>query len=159
MSVTTRLEARLGETDERRLLLLATFVPFTLFFAVVWGFPIAYALGMSLFENPTGSAQFVGLGNYVEVITGDTFGTALLNSVVYAVSSTVLSLLVGLGLALVVNGEIKGGNGLRTLMIFPYLLPTLVVSVRRPFLLAPNVGVRNHSPIDWGLIQSPVALF
>lgn len=159
MSVTTRLEAALGEIDERRLLLLVTFVPFTLFFTVVWGIPIAYALGMSLFENPTGAASFVGLANYAEVITGETFDTALWNSVVYAVSSTLLSLVVGLGLALVVNGEIRGGNALRTLMIFPYLLPTLVVIFMWTFLLDPNVGVVNQLLLDWGLIQEPVAFF
>ena len=159
MSTATRLEAALGETDERRLLLLATFIPFTLFFAVVWGIPIAYALGMSLFENPTGNAVFVGLANYVDVLTGATFGTALWNSVVYAVSSTVLSLVVGLGLALVVNREIKGGNALRTLMIFPYLLPTLVVIFMWRFILDPNVGILNQVLVSLGLLESPVAFF
>jgi multiple sugar transport system permease protein len=159
MSVTTRLEARLGETDERRLLLLATFVPFTLFFAVVWGIPIAYALGMSLFEDPTGNAVFAGLANYVAVLTGDTFGTALWNSVVYAVSSTVLSLVVGLGLALVVNREIRAGNALRTLMIFPYLLPTLVVIFMWRFILDPNVGILNQYLVQWGVLAEPIAFF
>lgn len=159
MSTATRLEAALGETDERRLLLLATFIPFTLFFAVVWGIPIAYALGMSLFEDPTGNAVFVGLANYVDVLTGATFGTALWNSVVYAVSSTVLSLVVGLGLALVVNREIQGGNALRTLMIFPYLLPTLVVIFMWRFILDPNVGILNQYLVSLGLLDSPVAFF
>jgi len=159
MSTATRLEAALGETDERRLLLLATFIPFTLFFIVVWGIPIAYALGMSLFENPTGNSTFVGLANYVDVITGDGFGTALWNSVVYAISSTVLSLVVGLGLALVVNREIQGGDALRTLMIFPYLLPTLVVIFMWRFILDPNVGILNQYLVNWGVLESPVAFF
>jgi multiple sugar transport system permease protein len=159
MSTATRLEAALGETDERRLLLLATFIPFTLFFIVVWGIPIAYALGMSLFENPTGNSTFVGLANYVDVITGDGFGTALWNSVVYAISSTVLSLVVGLGLALVVNREIQGGDTLRTLMIFPYLLPTLVVIFMWRFILDPNVGILNQYLVNWGVLESPVAFF
>jgi len=159
MSTATRLEAALGEADERRLLLLAAFIPFTLFFTVVWGVPIAYALGMSLFENPTGTAAFVGLANYFEVLTGDTFVTALWNSVVYAISSTVLSLLVGLGLALVVNREIQGGNALRTLMIFPYLLPTLVVIFMWRFILDPNVGILNQYLVRWGLLEGPIAFF
>jgi len=159
MSTATRLEAALGETDERRLLLLATFIPFTLFFIVVWGIPIAYALGMSLFENPTGNSTFVGLANYVDVVTGDGFGTALWNSVVYAISSTVLSLVVGLGLALVVNREIQGGDALRTLMIFPYLLPTLVVIFMWRFILDPNVGILNQYLVNWGVLESPVAFF
>ncbi|MFW5911453.1 MAG: carbohydrate ABC transporter permease [Halolamina sp.] len=159
MSAATSIERRLGELDEKRLLLLATFVPFTLFFVLVWGFPIGYALGMSLFEDPTGAATFAGLANYVDVVTSDLFTNALINSVVYALSSTILSLVLGLGLALVVNREIRGGHALRTMMIFPYLLPTLVVIFMWTFLLDPNVGAVNEFLLDAGLIDEPFAFF
>ena len=159
MSAVSSLQGRLGEYDEKRLLLLATFVPFTLFFVLVWGVPIGYALGMSLFSDPTGAAEFVGVANYVRVLTSNTFGNALFNSVLYALSSTLLSLALGLGLALVVNREIKGGNALRTMMIFPYLLPTLVVIFMWTFLLDPNVGAVNQFLLNYGLIEEPLAFF
>jgi len=159
MSAANTLRGRFGELDEKRLLLLATFVPFTLFFVLVWGVPIGYALGMSLFSDPTGAAEFAFLGNYVDVLTSELFSTALWNSVVYALSSTILSLVLGLGLALVVNREIKGGNALRTMMIFPYLLPTLVVIFMWTFLLDPNVGAVNQFLLDYGLIEEPLAFF
>ena len=159
MSAVSSLQGRLGEYDEKRLLLLATFVPFTLFFVLVWGVPIGYALGMSFFSNPTGAAEFAGLANYVEVLTSDVFGKSLFNSVLYALSSTLLSLALGLGLALVVNREIKGGNALRTMMIFPYLLPTLVVIFMWTFLLDPNVGAVNQFLLNYGLIEEPLAFF
>ncbi|ELZ43709.1 ABC transporter [Halorubrum coriense DSM 10284] len=159
MSAVSTLQGRLGEFDEKRLLLLAMFVPFTLFFVLVWGVPIGYALGMSLFSDPTGAAEFAFLGNYVDVLTSELFGTALWNSIVYALSSTVLSLVLGLGLALVVNRKIKGGNALRTMMIFPYLLPTLVVIFMWTFLLDPNVGAVNQFLLDYGVIQEPLAFF
>ncbi|QKY19140.1 sugar ABC transporter permease [Halolamina sp. CBA1230] len=159
MSAVSALQGRLGEFDEKRLLLLATFVPFTLFFVLVWGVPIGYALGMSLFSDPTGAAEFAGLANYAQVLSSEIFGKALLNSVLYALSSTLLSLALGLGLALVVNREIKGGNALRTMMIFPYLLPTLVVIFMWTFLLDPNVGAVNQFLLDYGLIQEPLSFF
>lgn len=159
MSVVSNYRRRLGNIDEKQLLLFATFIPFTLFFVLVWGIPIGYALGMSLFSDPTGIAEFAAFENYAEVISSGLFGTALLNSVIYALSTTLLSLVLGLGLALVVNREIRGGNALRTMMIFPYLLPTLVVIFMWTFLLDPNVGAVNQILLDYGLIQEPLAFF
>ena len=147
------------ELDERRLLLLASFLPLTVFFVIVWLVPIAYALGMSLFQNPTGDAAFAALANYRAILTNGEFWYFLGNSVVYAVSTTVLSLVVGLGLALVVNQQIRGGNVLRTMMIFPYLIPTLVVIFMWKFVLDPNIGVLNQWLVQYGLLAEPVAFF
>lgn len=159
MSTATSVKSSLADFDERRLLLLVTFVPFAAFFTLVWLFPIAYALGMSLFEDPTGAASFVGLSNYLEILTSSDFPLFLWNSVLYAVSTTVLSLVVGLSLALVVNQKIRGGNVLRTMMIFPYLLPTLVVIFIWKFLFDPNIGVLNQWFVEWGLVSEPIAFF
>jgi len=159
MSAVGAARRRLGGLDERQLLLAATFVPFALFFGLVWVLPIVYALGMSLFADPTGAARFVGVGNYLDLLAAPEFLGYLWNSVVYAVSSTVLSLLGGRGLALAVNQQIRGGNALRTLMIFPYLLPTLVVIFIWKFLLDPNVGVLNQFLVTWGVLGSPVAFY
>jgi multiple sugar transport system permease protein len=147
------------ELDERRLLLLASFLPLTVFFVIVWLIPIAYALGMSLFQNPTGDAAFAALANYRAILTNGEFWYFLGNSVVYAVSTTGLSLVVGLGLALVVNQQIRGGNVLRTMMIFPYLIPTLVVIFMWKFILDPNIGVLNQWLVQYGLLAEPVAFF
>lgn len=159
--MSTSVGSRLSriELDERRLLLLASFLPLTVFFVIVWLIPIAYALGMSLFQNPTGDAAFAALANYRAILTNGEFWYFLGNSVVYAVSTTGLSLVVGLGLALVVNQQIRGGNVLRTMMIFPYLIPTLVVIFMWKFILDPNIGVLNQWLVQYGLIAEPVAFF
>ena len=149
----------LEDADERRLVLLFAFVPFTLFFAFVWLVPITYALGMSLFANPTGSPTFAGVSNYLDVLSGSKFLLYLWNSAVYAASTTVLSLAVGLALALAVNQRITGGSLLRTMMIFPYLLPTLVVIFIWKFVLDPNVGVLNQWLLRAGVVAEPVAFF
>jgi multiple sugar transport system permease protein len=159
MSTSTSLSTRFAEIDERRLLLLVTFVPLVAFFVVVWAVPILYALGMSLFTDPTGASVFVGLENYTAILTTPEFLTFLWNSVVYAVSTTVFSLLLGLALALVVNQQIKGGSVLRTMMIFPYLLPTLVVIFIWQFLFDPNLGVINQWLLGFGVIEEPIAFF
>lgn len=159
MSASVGSRLAVPEFDERRLLLLVSFLPLAVFFVIVWLIPIVYALGMSLFQNPTGDATFVALSNYAQILTNGEFWYFLGNSVVYATSTTVLSLVVGLGLALAVNQQIRGGNVLRTMMIFPYLIPTLVVIFMWKFILDPNVGVLNQVLIQNGVLEDPIAFF
>ena len=156
---TSTLRQPFADLDERRLLLWLTFLPLVAFFTLVWAIPILYALGMSLFEDPTTAPTFVGLGNYADILTSGEFLLFLWNSVLYAVSTTVFSLLIGLALALVVNQEIRGGSILRTMMIFPYLLPTLVVIFIWQFLFDPNIGVINQWLVDAGVVSDPIAFF
>jgi len=157
---TPGLERYLPERlDGRTLLLLASFVPLLAFFLVVWLVPILYALGMSLFTDPTNDAVFVGLANYVDLLVNPAFWGFLWTSVVYAVGTTALSLVVGLGLALVVNQRIRGGSVLRTMMILPYLVPTLVVIFMWKFILDPNVGILNQVLVNAGLLEKPIAFF
>ncbi|MEF8830786.1 MAG: hypothetical protein V5A23_04535, partial [Halobacteriales archaeon] len=102
-------------------------LPLAAFFAVLWFVPIAYTVFSSFFENPIGESLFVGLGNYAAILAGETFWGVLWNSVVFAVSTTALSVVVGLAFALAVDRALFGGGSLRTMMVFPYLLPTVVV--------------------------------
>jgi multiple sugar transport system permease protein len=155
----SRLQRLRGRFDETTLLLLACFVPLFVFFATVWAIPIGFALLMSLYEDPTGNAVFVGLENYTSLLTGAEFWEFLWTSIFYAVGSTVLSLVVGLGLALAVNRKIRGRIALRTLMIFPYLLPTLIVVFLWTFILDANVGVVNQTLVEYGIIDEPIAFF
>jgi len=142
-----------------RAFLVAALLPLGLFFALLWFGPMLYTLAMSLFADPLGDGRFVGLGNYVDILTADPFVPFLWNSVVFAVSTTVLSLVVGLGFALVVDEKMAGRNTLRTLMIFPYLLPTVVVVFLWTLLLDQNLGLVNRVLLDLGLVASPVAFF
>jgi len=142
-----------------RAFLVAALLPLGLFFALLWFGPMLYTLAMSLFADPLGDGRFVGLGNYVDILTADPFVPFLWNSVVFAVSTTVLSLVVGLGFALVVDEKMAGRHTLRTLMIFPYLLPTVVVVFLWTLLLDQNLGLVNRLLLDLGLVASPVAFF
>ena len=142
-----------------QLVVFALLAPLAVFFSVLWFVPIGYTLWSSLFTNPLGGAEFVGLSNYMEILTGNNFLFFLWNSILFAVSTTLLCLVVGLFFALVVNRALFGGGALRTLMVFPYLLPTVVVVYLWRFLLDQNLGLVNRILLDLGLITSPIAFF
>lgn len=134
-------------------------LPLATFFVVLWFLPVAYTVVSSFFSDPLGKRLFVGLGNYATVLASEGFREYLWNSVVFAASTTVLSVVVGLAFALVVNRTVFGGGTLRTLMVFPYLLPTVVVVFLWRFLLDQNLGLVNRLMLDLGLIDAPVAFF
>jgi len=160
MGVVGKSRSRLSVgVGRNQLVVIALLAPLAVFFGVLWFVPLGYSIWSSFLSNPLGAAEFVGLSNYVAVVTSGDFLYFLWNSVLFAVSTTVLCLIVGLFFALVVNRVIVGGGVLRTLMVFPYLLPTVVVVFLWQFLLDQNLGLVNRLLIDLGLISTPIAFF
>lgn len=159
MGATEQGKRGLSSVSKRQLGVVVLLAPLFAFFVVLWFVPVAYTLWSSLFTNPLGDATFVWFGNYQSVLLESGFWEFFTNSVVFAISTTVLSLVVGLGFALVVNRAIFGGSGLRTLMVFPYLLPTVVVVFLWRFLLDQNLGLVNRILMDLGLVATPIAFF
>ena len=77
-----------------------------------------------------GSTQsgFAGLSNFARVLASDSFPGELLHSIVVAVGSVILSVLLGLGLALLLNGNFPGRTIARSLMILPWAIPAFVAA-------------------------------
>jgi multiple sugar transport system permease protein len=142
-----------------QLIIFVFLAPLIAFFAVLWFIPMGYTVWTSFFTNPLEAPSFSGLGNYLSILTSDSFLFYLWNSVVFAISTTLLSLFVGLLFALVVNRALFGGGALRTLMVFPYLLPTVVVVFLWRFLLNQNLGLVNRILLEIGVISAPIAFF
>lgn len=160
MGIVEKSRSRLPDRiDSDRLVVLALLTPLAAFFGVLWFVPLGYSVWSSVLRNPLGTPEFVGLSNYIAVLTSGDFLYFLWNSVLFAISTTLLCLLVGLFFALVVNRVIVGGGVLRTLMVFPYLLPTVVVVFLWQFLLDQNLGLVNRLLLDLGLIAAPIAFF
>jgi multiple sugar transport system permease protein len=159
MSVVEKSRLRISNVNKDQLVVFVLLAPLAVFFGVLWFVPLGYSLWSSFLIDTLGTPEFVGLRNYVEILTSGKFFFYLWNSVVFAVSTTVLSLVVGLLFALVVNRALFGGGTLRTLMVFPYLLPTVVVAYLWQFLLNQNLGLVNRILLDLGLITTPIAFF
>src|SRR5512138_1123415 len=74
-------------------------------------FPVAYTLWMSLqewFVSSVTPPEFVGLANYVEIITSDTrFHEALLRTLYFTALAVVVQTILGVGIALVFNREFR----------------------------------------------------
>ncbi|MBO0611132.1 carbohydrate ABC transporter permease [Myceligenerans salitolerans] len=105
--------------------------------------PIATAVQMSLFRwkgiGPL--VDFVGLQNYVSVLTSDVFTGAVVHNLVIVFLSILIQLPLGLAIALLLNRRMWGQSALRTIIFVPYVLAEVVAGVIWLQLLQPQYGV------------------
>lgn len=137
-------------------------VPCVLYYALFSGFPILFALYLSvqswsLIDEP----EFVGLGNYVKVLTDDpVFFMGLKNTAVYAVGTVLIGMVLALFVALLINNLKRGTGVFRTIYFLPVVTSMVAASVVWRWLYQGQFGLFNQilsllamSKIPW--ITSP----
>ncbi|MER7861412.1 sugar ABC transporter permease [Amycolatopsis japonica] len=107
-----------------------------------------------------GSRHFVGLRNYIDVFADSTFLGALLNTVVLTLVCVFFSLLLGLGLAILLDRKFLGRGVVRTLLITPFLiLPAAGALLWKTTMFDPTYGLLHFvfgTDVDW-LSEFPLA--
>ncbi|SEG88010.1 carbohydrate ABC transporter membrane protein 1, CUT1 family (TC 3.A.1.1.-) [Saccharopolyspora kobensis] len=107
-----------------------------------------------------GSRHFVGLRNYIDVFADSQFRGAMFNTVLLTVVCVLVAMLLGLGLALLLDRQFLGRGVVRTLLITPFLiLPAAGALLWKTTMFDPTYGLLNFAfgtKIDW-LSQFPLA--
>jgi multiple sugar transport system permease protein len=134
-----------GVRAERRLgwLLCAPAVTAML---LVTGYPILYALWLSLFRYDLrfpDRREFVGLANYASVLTSEVWWKALTNTLIITVGSVTFELVLGMGLALLMHRATVGRRIVRTAALVPYAIITVVAALAWKFAFDPTTGFVN----------------
>lgn len=101
--------------------------------------------------------SFVGLANFAKVLGDARFWTAARNSIVWTVSSVALQLLLGMGVALLLNRPLKGMKVFRVLVLIPYAFPPVAVALIWRWMLNGAFGVVNTILADLGIISEQVS--
>lgn len=126
--------------------------------------PVTYAITLSFYslDSFVGDPEWVGLGNYAKVLASSEFWNALKNGLIYAFATIFLQVVLGIGMALVLNQVFFGRNVVRGLSILPYLLPTVVMVLVFKWMVDGSIGVITAGiewlglpPIYW--FESPLA--
>lgn len=128
--------------DVRALLFtLPAMVPLTMF----WFYPLGYIIYLSFTEWDFMSPDklFVGLQNYRDLFTDPAFYQALRVTALFCLGSVVPVVVFGLGLALLLNRNMKGGSVYRMLIFSPWVTPTVAVSIVWSWIFEPEVGLAN----------------
>lgn len=105
-------------------------------------YPLLYSITISL-QQETASGIVWTLAHFKRLLTDNFFRTAMAHTLVYAVAALTCEFLIGLGLALLLNQQIRGRGLFRASLLVPMMLPTVVVGVVWRLLLNPNFGAIN----------------
>ncbi|AKH37002.1 MULTISPECIES: carbohydrate ABC transporter permease [Nitrosomonas] len=133
------------KSNERRLgwLLCAPAVTALL---VVTAYPILYALWLSLFRYDLRFPEqraFIGLDNYVSILTSEVWWHALGNTLILTISSVSLELLLGFPLALIMHHTLFWRRAVRAATLIPYAMVTVVAALAWKFAFDPTTGFVN----------------
>jgi sorbitol/mannitol transport system permease protein len=130
-------------------------LPALIFMAVVTQIPFLVTLYYSTqswnLVRP-GSRQFNWLNNYVEVFKDTQFWTVTLNTVLLIVGTVIISVVLGLIFALLLDRKFVGRSIVRTLLITPFLVtPVASALLFKTSLLSPTSGLLNYALSPFGV--------
>jgi multiple sugar transport system permease protein len=110
---------------------------------VVTGYPIAYAIYLSLQKYDLrfpSQKEFVGLSNYGEVLSSSTWWSDVLNTFIITIASVAIELVLGMLLALVMHRAIFGRGAVRAAILVPYGIVTVVAAFAWKYAFQPSTG-------------------
>ena len=119
------------------ILLIMTAYP--LFFTLVYSFT-----DYNLLRSLKNGSHFIALQNYTKLLSDPYFQQSILNTVKFTILAVIFEMFIGLVMALFVNSLKRGQKTMRTLLLLPYLLPTVTVALSWRMMLSPNYGIVNQ---------------
>lgn len=134
--------------------------PAGIIMAIALIYPLGYMMYGSLLDwSPSqslGEAEFVGLKNYVTLFYDPAFRESLFVTLTFAFFVVVAEMFIGVGLALLLDRNIRGMSVLRTLFILPMMIAPVVVGLMWRYMYHPTIGIFNRTleavgleKVDW----------
>jgi multiple sugar transport system permease protein len=122
-------------------------------------YPVAYSVWLSLLEKHSffPEQRFIGLENYLYLSTDPEFWTSFWLGTVYSFWTILLQLIFGVGAALILNEAFTGRGLVRGIVLFPYMIPTIVAVILWKWLLNDTYGVVNYWLFGLGLVRDPIS--
>jgi multiple sugar transport system permease protein len=132
---------------------LLLMLPGTLLLVIFMAYPFFLGLWLSLTDSMIGHAgRFVGLQNFIHLLGDSIFRQTARNTFIYALVTVPFKLVLGLGLALVLNTAIPFRNAIRAGVLMPFIVPTALSSLGWLMLFDPIFSPFSWLLKHWGLI-------
>lgn len=142
-----RSKVKVSRNKQGLLEALFFFLPAYLLLGVLWIYPMAYAVYLSFFNQDLMRPyqfDFVGLRNYLTFLTSDpNTATVLWATLAITGLAVIGSFAVGLATAAIM--EKKKSRLIRALVIYPYAVPTVVVSLLTLWITNPTFGILTYA--------------
>ena len=135
-------------------------LPTLLVVVLVAGYPLAQVFYWSFFKADIAFVEppeFVGLENYAYLFQDPDFRQALWNTLKFTVVSVSLETVLGLAIALIIHSNFRGRGLVRTAILIPWAIPTVVSAKMWQWMLNDVYGVINVLGVKLGLLSQKVA--
>jgi multiple sugar transport system permease protein len=136
--------------------------PTGIFFLLIVGYPIVYSLLLTVTgpgASPGALGPFVGLDHWARLARDPVFIQSFEQTLMYAIPSGVLGVVIGLGVALVLNERFPGRALVRAALLVPWALPPVVVAAMFQWFLDSRRGLFGTWLVDLGITESPPIFF
>jgi len=119
------------------------FIPAAVIYGVLFLFPTISSLWFSLTRWDLSTAEFIGLENFQQFFSEPFLVKGLVNTLIYAVTTSGLKTVCGLLLAVLLTSNIFARGFLRTLVFFPVLVSTIGIGITFTVMMHPTKGIIN----------------
>ncbi|HEX3350758.1 MAG TPA: sugar ABC transporter permease, partial [Acetobacteraceae bacterium] len=117
-------------------------------------YPFSVAVGYALSDRTLADAgSFVGLQNFENLWQDDIYRQTLRNTTLYTIGSVSLKIVLGLGLALLMNEAIPFRRLFRAVILLPWIVPTVLGTMAWLWMFTPNFSVINWVLVHSGLMR------
>ena len=147
----------LRRLDSPPVLGIILIVPAVIVLGGLLAYPLFLGVWLSLTNTVLGTpGQFVGLQNYIELVSDPTYRGAALFSIAYTFFAELGKVSLGLALALLVNQRFFGYRTARAVMLMPYVAPTVLSCLAWLWLYDPQFSALSWILIKLGLIHQNI---
>jgi multiple sugar transport system permease protein len=133
-------------------------LPMLLIFGLTLLYPIVTGIKLSFFNTkllmPVNASKFLGLRNYLKMFSNSQFWQSLWITVIYTIGVVVLTYLIGLITALILNPDFRGRSLARILVILPWAVPEVAAVLIWRWVLDYQYGVLNYCGRMLGLLKA-----
>jgi multiple sugar transport system permease protein len=128
--------------------------PAVVLLALVTAYPLVYVLYLSLFRRMVifDISRFIGADNYLYMLHDGRFWNALGNTAYFTLVSVALELIIGVGIALLINRPFRLKAAARAVILVPWAVPTVVSARMWEWIFNTDSGVMNYllgARINW----------
>jgi multiple sugar transport system permease protein len=135
-------------------------LPALILLLLVFAYPILRAFWLSLFTQNLGTQLklvFSGLDNYGRMVGDGRFWQSMWNTTIFTFGSVFLELILGMGVALVLNQAFRGRGIVRTISLLPWALPTALMGLAWAWIFNDQYGVVNDILRRIGVIDTGIS--
>lgn len=144
--------------DKKKLSPYILITPVAIFMLIVYGYPLLLTFRYSFQEVSLigETSKFVGLKNYIGVLTDQDFYATFLRTLKWTILTVLLKVLIGFFIAMILNGKIYIQKAYRFLVLIPWAIPQVVVSIIWSWILDGKYGYLNYYLAKLRLIDKPL---